>query len=80
MFAVAVVGPYGFGPILNGMPVTTSSNPKAPPKKIQVKCDQEDPLRMIISWQPSCTSSDESSYTVSWFIEVDCVQVGQKSS
>ncbi|XP_076274083.1 sortilin-related receptor-like [Rhynchophorus ferrugineus] len=81
MFAVGVVSPYGYGP-LSGLfeLVTTSSNAKAPPKDVQVRPEEQDPLRMFISWKPSCDLSDNSSYTLSvsesttkrsWNIKVD---------
>lgn len=65
MFAVGIVGTYGFGPLSDNLQlVTTSSNPKAPPKKLQVRADELDPLKMIISWQPSCSVADNDSYII----------------
>lgn len=67
LFAVGIIGPYGYGPLSDRghQVVTTSSNPKAPPKKLQVQPDSKDPLKMIISWQPSCATTDKASYIVS---------------
>lgn len=81
MFSVGVVAPYGYGPLSGNLEfVTTSFNPKAPPKDLQVTPEEQDPLRMFISWKPSCSMANNSSYTLSvtesttkrvWNIKVD---------
>ncbi|KAL1509813.1 hypothetical protein ABEB36_004494 [Hypothenemus hampei] len=82
-FAVGLVGPYGIGPLphTHTQAVTTLSNPKAPPKNVRVQADENDRLKMVISWQPSCgDKSTNTSYIISitekatkrnWMIKVN---------
>ncbi|KAJ8960391.1 hypothetical protein NQ314_006081 [Rhamnusium bicolor] len=64
-FAVGLVGPIGYGPLsANFKQVSTSMNEKAPPKKIQVSRDVDNPLKMKVQWLPSCPSTQPKSYVI----------------
>ncbi|ERL95566.1 sortilin-related receptor [Dendroctonus ponderosae] len=65
-FAVGFVEPYGIGPLwtnVNSL-LTTSWNPRAPPKKLRVQPEGADNLKMAINWEPSCLSQDKADYIV----------------
>lgn len=72
-FAVGFVEPYGFGPLSNNdnSLITTSGNPRAPPKKLRVQPEGADHLKMLINWEPSCASQDKAEYIVS----ISCIQI-----
>ncbi|XP_050504158.1 sortilin-related receptor-like isoform X12 [Diabrotica virgifera virgifera] len=63
VFSVGLVGPIGFGPLSgNIQQVSTSENPRAPPKRLIVEEDGNDPLQMKISWIPPCPSRQPVFY------------------
>lgn len=67
-FTVGVVGPLGYGPLSrNWIELTTSPDPKAPPKRLTVTKDNENPLRMKLQWAPPCEISESTGYVVSTF-------------
>lgn len=68
-FSVALVGPYGYGPVRDPLVVTTSFNPKAPPKWPRVDRDPTDPLAFFVRWLPSCSNAGkEIGYIVSMIV------------
>ncbi|CAH1280545.1 unnamed protein product [Diabrotica balteata] len=65
MFSVGLVGPIGFGPLSqNVQQVSTSENPRAPPKRLTVEEDGNNPLQIKISWIPPCPSRQPEFYKV----------------
>ncbi|CAG9765567.1 unnamed protein product [Ceutorhynchus assimilis] len=65
LFAVGIVGPYGFGPLSDKyQKISTSSSQRAPPKKLQVVPEDNDALRIKIMWQPSCINDEKQNYIV----------------
>ncbi|XP_066145381.1 sortilin-related receptor-like [Euwallacea fornicatus] len=70
LFSVGLVGPFGVGPFLNQhkyqQVLITTSNPKAPPKnlKVEPQIDPANPLKMVISWEPSCGPTENVSYII----------------
>ncbi|XP_044254445.1 sortilin-related receptor-like isoform X1 [Tribolium madens] len=58
-FKVGVVGPYGQGPLSKSLQINTFMNKKAPPKKLTVKEVDYNPMKMLITWLPSCPTIAE---------------------
>ncbi|XP_044750079.1 sortilin-related receptor-like [Coccinella septempunctata] len=70
-FTVGVVGPLGYGPLSrNWIELTTSPDPKAPPKKLTVTKDDGNPLRMKLRWIPSCETSEGVSYIIKVYNQI----------
>ncbi|CAG9822420.1 unnamed protein product [Phaedon cochleariae] len=65
IFSVGIVGPIGYGPLSgNFKQLTTSGNAKAPPKRIQVGREGDDPLQMRIQWVPACPTAAPEFYSI----------------
>ncbi|CAG9863395.1 unnamed protein product [Phyllotreta striolata] len=65
LFSVGLVGPLGVGPLSGNLKqISTSRNPKAPPKRIEVDVADGDPLKMRIRWSPPCPSTPPESYII----------------
>lgn len=68
-FSAGLVGPLGYGPLSPfTKQVSTSENPRAPPKKVQVTADGGNPLKMKLQFVPSCPTSKPKFYIVSILI------------
>lgn len=68
MFAVGVVGPYGYGPLSpNIKKLSTSDNLKAPPKNVVVTSSNGDGTQMKVQWEHNCQISNPDHYIVSNF-------------
>ncbi|KAK9872160.1 hypothetical protein WA026_016214 [Henosepilachna vigintioctopunctata] len=64
-FTVGLVGPLGFGPLYHKfVEYSTFSDPKAPPKRITVGADNNNPLRMKVQWEPSCLIDETTAYII----------------
>lgn len=66
LFDIALVGPYGPGPLSNQPhPVITQFNNKAPPKNLKVVTSQRNHTIMTVTWSSSCpVMQDSVQYTV----------------
>ncbi|XP_057669254.1 sortilin-related receptor-like [Diorhabda carinulata] len=65
IFSIGLVGPVGYGPLSGYIKqITTSGNPKSPPKRLQVEADGDDPIKMKISWIPPCSSIQPEFYKI----------------
>lgn len=68
MFAVGIVGPYGYGPLSSNIKmVSTSDNLKAPPKNVVVTPSNGDGTQMKVQWEHNCQISKPDHYIVSIF-------------
>ncbi|KAJ8982348.1 hypothetical protein NQ317_013098, partial [Molorchus minor] len=64
-FAVGIVGPIGYGPLSTTFTqISTSVNPKAPPKKVQVIEEGQNSLKLKVQWVPSCPTVQPKNYII----------------
>ncbi|CAH0560374.1 unnamed protein product [Brassicogethes aeneus] len=64
MFSVAIVGPYGYGPLANLVIVRTSINILAPPERVSVSPEPYNKMAIRVTWEPSCPNQNNTPYLV----------------
>jgi hypothetical protein len=74
-FVVAIVGPKGFGLPSNVFTKQTKYSPGAAPKNLKAELDKENKTRIVLTWQPSCSTVDKIGY----LIFVEDVATGKKT-